>query len=412
MQSVATLAAETVARESYGKLLAMLSSRTRDIALAEDVLSAAFASALDTWPTRGVPDKPAAWLLTVAKNRQLNHYHQTRHRAEAVRHILLQVEELSEAYDPAPDRRLALLFVCAHPAIEPQARAPLMLQTVLGIDAARIASAFLVSPGAMSQRLVRAKARIRETGIRFAEPEPSDLQARLPDVLEAIYAAFGFGWDSLDALDNDGLQVEAIFLARTLLTLLPNEPEVLGLLSLLLHVQARRRARRDTEGNFVPLDRQTIAAWDRDMIIEAEVLLTHAARLQRFGRFQCEAAIQSVHAQRGVTGRVNYEALDTLYTLLVDTHPTIGARVAQASVKRALQDVKGAMFILRGIESDLLDKYQPAQVLLALCLRDLGDTGGSRQAADKALAMTNDIALKSHLLSLLSATEALFQDQP
>jgi RNA polymerase sigma-70 factor, ECF subfamily len=401
LKSAAALAADRSARQSYGRLLAILAATTRDIALAEDFLGTAFASAIETWSARGVPDNPEAWLLKAARNRFFNHHHQARHRAEAVTHLVLKSEELAAENVEATDRRLALLFVCAHPAIEAAVRAPLMLQTVLGLDAATIAPAFLVSDTAMSQRLVRAKARIKGTGMRFCEPEDHELPDRLPDVLEAIYAAFGFGWDGPQSLEAEGLPAEAIFLARTLAELLPNQPEALGLLSLLLHVHARRNARRRRDGGFVPLDQQDPADWDRDMIVEAERLLVLAARHGRFGRFQCEAAIQSVHAQAGLTGRLNREALDTLYGLLVETHPTVGAMVAHASVKRELHGAERALELLERLPDAARARYQPAQVVLALCLRDVGDVDGARLAAERALELTSDASVRTHLRSML-----------
>jgi RNA polymerase sigma-70 factor, ECF subfamily len=382
--------AERTARLSYGRLLAILAAGTRDVALAEEALAEAFAKALEMWPKQGIPGNPEGWLLTVARNGVSKLYRQDRTRVAATEELILRAEEVADRVSLADDR-LALMFVCAHPAIDPAARTPLMLQTVLGLDAARIAAAFLVPPATMGQRLVRAKARIKELRLRFALPEADDLPDRLADVLEAIYGAFGVDWDGSAGL---GLPEEAIHLARVLMGLMPEEPEVKGLLALMLYVHARRRAR---EGEvFVPLSEQNAGLWDRDQVIEAEGLLTQASRGGRFGRFQCEAAIQSVHAQRAITGQLNLGALETLHGLLARFHPTVGGLVAHAAVRRLQGDAAGALATLDGLRETAWS-YQPALVLRAHCLRDL-DAGDFPKAAKAALDATADPKVKAHLL--------------
>lgn len=391
--AVAAQTAERAARQSYGRLLAILAARTRDLPLAEEALAAAFARALEVWPKGGVPANPEGWLLTVARNGLSDRYRHDRTRAAAAADLIRMAEERAM---PAPsggvaDERLALMFVCAHPAIDAAARAPLMLQTVLGLDAGRIAAAFLVPAATMGQRLVRAKARIRETGLRFALPDAADLPDRLADVAEAIYAAFGAGWEEGGA----DLAEEAIHLARVLAAALPDEPEVAGLLALMLHSQARRAAARDAEGRFVPLSDQDARLWDRDRIIEAEGLLIAAARMGRFGRFQCEAAIQSVHAQRGLTGQRNLPALETLYGFLNRLHPTVGSQVAHAAIRREV-DPRAALAMLDALPEANRMAYQPALVLRAHCLADLGDPGAG-EAARQAIAATQEPELQAHL---------------
>jgi len=232
--------AEGVARRSYGKLIAFLSARTGDVAGAEDALSEAFAAALDDWPKRGIPKTPEAWLLTVARRKVVDAFRRRRTGEAAAPDLQLMAEELEAAAaseEPIPDDRLRLMFACAHPAIDPGVRAPLILQTILGFDAATIASAFLISPSTMGQRLVRAKTRIKQAGIPFRVPERADLRERLDAVLEAIYAAFAEGWS-----DPAGTQIrrrnlaeEGIWLGGLVASLLPGEPEALGLLALMLH---------------------------------------------------------------------------------------------------------------------------------------------------------------------------------
>lgn len=399
MTDTARRVAEHAARTSYGKLLAILASRSRDIALAEDALASAFAKALEIWPERGIPLNCDAWLLTTARNSMSNLHRHHRIRSDAASELARHYDDLAEEPRGFADERLKLLFVCAHPAIDPAARTPMMLQTVLGLDAARIGAAFLTPPATMSQRLVRAKTRIRDTGLRFEVPEPEHLRERLADVLAAIYAAFGTGWDAAGDQPETilGLPDEAIYLVRLVVDLLPGAPEAMGLLSLMLFTEARRRARRTAAGTFVPLSLQDASLWDRDMVIEAETLLVTAARFGQFGRFQCEAAIQSVHAQRAITGRLNLDALETLYRLLVTRDPTVGGLVALASVLRQKGKVAEALDLLEGISSITVSGYQPFWVLRAHCLRDLGDASKAVESARTALALTVDVAVRDHL---------------
>jgi len=256
--SLAREAAETVARRSYGKLVALLSARTRDVAAAEDALSEAFASALAEWPSSGVPRTPEGWLLTVARRRLIDAARRRQTASEAGSHLRLISEEIEAALAEKTelrDERLALMFACAHPALDPGIRAPLILQTVLGFDAAAIGSCFLVSPASMSQRLVRAKHKIRDAGIRFSVPEGPELAERLPPVLEAIYAAFAEGWTDPVGADarRRELAGDGLWLGRLVASLLPDEAEALALLALMLYAQARSGARRDADGAYVPL---------------------------------------------------------------------------------------------------------------------------------------------------------------
>jgi RNA polymerase sigma-70 factor (ECF subfamily) len=273
-----------------------------------------------------------------------------------------------------------------------------MLQAVLGLDATRIAAAFLVPPATMAQRLVRAKARVRDAGLRFALPGPEAWPERLTEVLDAVYAAFGAGWDDPEEISaSDGLAAEAIYLGRLLVQLMPHEPEALGLLSLMLHCEARRPARRDDGGRFVPLDRQDPRLWSRSLIIEAEGLLVAAARLGRFGRYQCEAAIQSVHAQRPVTGRVNHAALLTLYDLLAQHAPSLTAFVGQAAVLAQAGASNAAMETLDALPPERVAAYQPFWVTRAKVLEALGRGADAASARQTSIALTRDPAVRAHL---------------
>src|SRR5580692_153200 len=324
---------ERVARESYGRLVAYLSSHTRDVASAEDALSSALVKALTTWPRDGVPQNPEAWLLTTARHSLID---LVRHRqvAEASEPTLLLLSEESKEPNLTlstefPDERLKLLFVCAHPAIDAAMHTPLMLQTVLGLDAARIAHAFLIAPKTMGQRLFRAKTKIRSGGIQFEIPQERDLPERLEAVLEAIYAAFGIGWDDMAGADQRGrdLAEEAIWLARVLLQLMPGEGEVRGLLALMLHCEARRAARRGPRGQYVPLSQQDPHQWSLPLMEEAERHLAEAVKHGRSGRFQLEAAIQSVHAERASSGLTDWAAIVLFYEGLIRISPAFGTRV-------------------------------------------------------------------------------------
>lgn len=400
-------AVELTARDSYGRLVAMLAARTGDIAAAEDAVGEALLSALRTWPGAGIPDRPVAWLLTVARRTASNVWRHAKVRDAAEVEIQRLVEMDREA-SPFPDERLKLLFVCAHPAIDPAVRTPLMLQTVLGLNAARIAEAFLVSAATMSQRLVRAKARIRDAGIRFEVPEAAEWPARMVDVLHAIYAAFGTRVDHV-AGANDGpvdLAPEALYLGRLLVDLLPDDPEAKGLLALMLYCHARRAARIDAAGTFVPLRAQDTSAWSRESIIEAESLLTTASRSGTFGRFQCEAAIQSVHVHGAVTGRTNHAALDALYRMLAGHDGGTAVRVAQAAARLDAHAPAEALGLLDALPAPAVDGYQPYWVTRAHVILAVGRREDACHALARALRLTRPPSVAAYLRQTLDRWRA------
>ena len=267
---------------------------------------------------KGLPRQSGGVALAAARRKLIDHLRRKRESSSDDEPEQLADAMIAAADDEFPDRRLALLFACAHPAIEPAVRAPLMLQVVLGLEAAPVASAFLVSPAAMAQRLVRAKTKIREAGIPFRIPERNELRDRLDSVLDSIYAGFSEGWADATGTDpaRRELAAEAIFLGRLLAQLLPDEPEAWGLLALMLYAEARRPARRTAEGEFVPLNNQDKALWNWEMIEEAEAALNHASRSRRIGRYQLEAAIQSAHVEGARTGSVSWPAVVSLYDAL------------------------------------------------------------------------------------------------
>jgi RNA polymerase sigma-70 factor (ECF subfamily) len=397
-------AAEAAARASYGRLLAYLAARSRDIALAEDALAQAFAAALTVWPVDGVPRKPEAWLLTVARRTLIDEARRARVREEALPTLALvsalASSEIPEtAGDAFPDERLKLLFVCAHPAIDPAAHAPLMLQTVLGLDAARIARAFLIAPAAMGQRLVRAKQKIAKSGLRFAVPERAEWAARLDAVCQAIYAAFGTAYDDIALADpqHRALAADAIELARLLVGLLPAEAEAKGLLALLLYCDARRPARCDGSGAFVPLSRQNRALWCGEHIAEAEALLAAAGEARAPGRFQIEAAIQSAHMQGLMHGHVPWGWIVKLHESLVTLSPSTGAEVALAGALIEAEGPQAAWARLSRLPDNAVATYQPYWVIAAAILRALGREGEAQQAHARALALTPDRAVNAFL---------------
>lgn len=398
----ARCAVEQAARESWGRLLAFLAARTRDLAAAEDALADAYAAALETWPQRGVPEKPEAWLLTAARRRLIDGARHARVQADAVPALLALTNEAQEMVlteDRFPDERLRLLFVCAHPAIAAAVRTPLMLQVVLGLDAARIASAMLVQPAAMGQRLSRAKAKIRDAGIAFEVPDTAALPERLDAVLEAIYAAYGSGWDDPAGADprRDGLAAEALDLGRLLLRWLPAEPEAHGLLALMLHCEARRSARRNAAGAYVPLQEQDTTRWSRGLIAEAERHLGGAARAGVMGRFQLEAAIQSVHAQRAVSGRTDWEAIALLYAGLVRFAPTVGAQVGHAAALAEARDAAAGWAQLQAIPAAAVAGYQPYWAVAAHLLARLARRAEAQAAYARAIGLCEDPALRAFL---------------
>ncbi len=396
-------AVEQAARESYGRLLAFLSARSRDIAAAEDALADAFGAALANWPNAGVPAHPEAWLLTAAR-RKLTDAARRRNVREQSQPALLLAAEEAEArvmeHSGLGDERLKLLFTCAHPEIDAAIRTPLMLQTVLGLDAARIASAFLVSPAAMARRLTRAKTRIREAGIPFEPPAPDELAPRLDAVLEAIYAAYGSGWDDVagGAPSLNGLAGEAIYLGRLIVTLLPGEPEARGLLALMLHCEARRLARRDERGAYVPLVEQDCALWSAPLGREAERQLAQASRVGHMGRFQLEAAIQSVHAQRVFTGETDWEAVALLYEGLVRLAPTIGALVGRAAAVAEARDPEAGLGLLRELPEATIATYQPFWALKAHLLSKAGSPAQAADAYERAIGLSDDPAMRAFLI--------------
>jgi predicted RNA polymerase sigma factor len=395
---------DQIARESYGRLVALLAARTGDVAAAEDALADALVAALITWPRSGVPTNPPAWLLTSARNRLADAARHRRVQSDTAHTLLILAEQHSDPSDPpsVPDERLKLLFACAHPAIDPEMHTPLMLQTVLGLDADSIGRAFLVSSVAMRQRLVRAKLKIRKAAIPFSIPDSAQLPERLDAVMSAVYAAYGYGWDALAGADprTKDLAQEAIWLARVLRKLAPDEPESHGLLALMLYCESRRPARRSADGKFTRLSAQDARRWSVETIAEAELELRAASRFGRPGRYQMEAAIQSALMDRAQSGKPDWDAIVTLYNGLFYLAPTIGASVGRAAALAELHGPREGLAALDQVSLQEARTYQPYWAVRGHMLLDLGRTQEAKATFDRAIGLTKDDSVRKFLLDV------------
>ena len=388
------------ARDSYGRLLALLAASTSDLAAAEDALADAFERALRTWPSQGVPGSPDAWLLTVARNRLRDQWKSAR---------VQRVVPLDDGWpalaciddidvDSIPDRRLELMLVCAHPAIERAAHTPLMLNTVLGFTADQVGRAFSVPPSTMATRLTRAKKRIKAAGIAFRIPDRADLPARMASVLEAVYGTYVIDWATGPQARR--LPSEALHLAEVLVTLVPGDPEARGLAALIELSAARAPARADASGRFVPLADQDPSLWNPHLINRAHEHLRAAHARAQVGRFQLEAAIQAVHCARGRDGTTDWPALLDLHRILQSVAPSLGSGVALAAVTA---EVGGPAAGLATLDA-LLEKagqparwFQPAKATRAHLLDRLGRNEEAVAAYESAISLTHDTAERQYL---------------
>jgi RNA polymerase sigma-70 factor (ECF subfamily) len=397
----AARAAGLAARDSYGRLLALLSASTSDIASAEDALADAFERALGTWPDQGVPGSPDAWLLTVARNRLRDRWKS----AEAQRAVplgdelnaLVHTEDLD--VDAIPDRRLELMLVCAHPAIERAAHTPLMLNTVLGFTAAQVGGAFAVPAPTMATRLVRAKKRIKAARIPFRIPDRSHLPARMAAVLEAVYGAYVIDWATTGPHERQ-LPSEALHLAEVLTTLVPEDPEAHGLAALVQLSASRAPARLDADGHFVPLPDQDPSLWDSQLIDRAHEHLRAAHARRKLGRFQLEAAIQAVHGARRQAGTTDWSTLLTLHRTLHAIAPSLGSGVALAAATAEVEGPAAGLAVLDALLRDVGQQgrcFQPARATRAHLLDRLGRTGEAVAAYNGAIDLTHDSAERQYL---------------
>ncbi|HEX9040307.1 MAG TPA: DUF6596 domain-containing protein [Trebonia sp.] len=401
------------ARDSYGRLLALLAASTGDLAAAEDALADAFERALRTWPSQGVPASPDAWLLTVARNRLRDEWKSARAQRtvplDAAPDALAPFDDVD--LDAIPDRRLELMLVCAHPAIDRAVRTPLMLNTVLGFTAEQVGRAFSVPPSTMATRLVRAKKRIKAAGIPFRVPDRADLPARMSSVLEAVYGAYVIDWATGPQARQ--LPSEALHLAEVLTTLVPGDPEVRGLAALIELSAARAPARAGAGGRFVPLAEQDPSLWDQRLIRRAHEHLRAAHARGQLGRFQLEAAIQAVHCARnhgsGNHGSGNHGAgndgtdwptLLTLHRALHAVAPSLGSGVALAAVTAEVDGPAAGLAVLDAVVAEagqLARLFQPARAVRAHLLDRLGRKREAAAAYESAISVTHDAAERQYL---------------
>ena len=402
MRPDAHQAAARAATDSYGRLVALLAAGTRDVAAAEDALADAFEAALKTWPDRGVPDAPDAWLLTTARRKLIDagRRSETAGRAEPTLAMLLEELTSAETGSPFPDKRLELLFVCAHPAIDRKVRTPLMLQTVLGLDAQRMASAFLVAPTTLGQRLVRAKQKIRDAGIGFRIPDQDELPDRLDAVLEAIYGGYTAGRTGVE-IRRSQVADESIRLAKLMTELLPDHPEVLGLQALILYTEARRDAGRDADGNFVPLTEHDTTAWSAELRSQADHAVAKASKAGYLGPFGLEANIQAIHMARAETGVTDWSTIRGIYDTLLRIAPTVGARVAAAAAALEADGPEAALARLDAMDDGVRD-YQPWWAVRAHALLRIGNAD-AKAAFERAAGMSEDPAIRDYLLAKIPA---------
>lgn len=388
-----------VFRSSAGLIAARLSSRFRDLDLAQDALSAAFSAALKAWPVSGIPRVPEAWLYQVARRYVLDTFRR-RATADDYRRALIPEDAVAEASFEAdfPDERLKLLFVCAHPSIAADLHVPLMLNTVMRVEAHRLAGAFVVPASTMSQRLTRAKAKIRDARIPFVIPEARDLAPRLHSVLGAIYAGYGIGWDEArQRAGTEDLSRECLDLARLTAELSSRAPEALGLLALLLFSEARRDS-RCRDGVYVPLTQQDTSTWCREDMVEGARLLNAAFVGRHIGPFQIMAAIQNAHIDARLTGTDFSSAILQLYVSLRHLAPSLGVETAYAIALAIAATPEQGLEVLDTLDSERVRNYQPYWAARAELLRRLARSKETAYALERAIGLTTDPAVRAYLM--------------
>ena len=399
-----------VFRQEHGRAVAVLIRVLGDIDLAEDAVQDAFTVAVERWPRDGLPPSPAGWIITTARNRAVD-----RLRREAVRDVRHAESALLTAPDgtlhdhwkegPVRDDRLRLVFTCCHPALAPEARVALTLRLLGGLSTPEIARAFLVPEATMAQRIVRAKSKIRTAGIPYRVPRDEDLPARVTSVLGVLYLVFTEGHTATagDDLGRPDLAAEAIRLGRVLVELMPDEPEAVGLLALMLLTEARRPARTDTSGELVPLADQDRSLWDAAMIAEGHALVRRCLRRDAPGPYQLQAAISAVHTDTADAARTDWSQVVALYDHLLRLAPTDVVRLNRAVAVAELDGPQAALGLLDGLD---LTAYAPFHVVRAELLGRLGRSGESAAAWERAAQLSDNGPQARHLRRRAAAAAA------
>ncbi len=385
---------ETLYRTESGRILATLARLLGDLDVAEEAMHEAFATALDTWSQTGVPDNPRPWLISTARFKAIDGMRRRARFDSAQKDLTLHLEarmnEAAHEDEEIEDDRLRLIFTCCHPALPPEGQLALTMREVCGLTTEEIARAFLVTPATLAQRIVRAKAKIRDTPIRYEVPSPQELPERLGAVLQVIYLVFNEGYSAASGAEvtRAELTAEAIRLGRLVSELLP-EPEVLGLLSLMLLQESRRAARTSPTGELILLENQDRSLWNRKQIAEGVALVERALKSRRFGAYTLQAAIAAVHAEAESVAATDWQQIVALYDRLVRIQPSPVVQLNRA-VAIAMRDgpEAGLTHIDAVLEHGELANYYLAHSARADMCRRLGRTAEARASYEKALALT------------------------